>query len=315
MVYPQGNPFSAARQFLGKQLFFERRLSESGQIACASCHDPDLGWADGRRVAIGHNRIQGEMNSPGILNAGHLEHLFWDGRAQTLEQQALASWTNPIEMAGDPQKSSRKLGEVPGYQPLFEAAFGTPEVNPERITQAIATFVRSMTMPDTPFDRFMRGDKQALNDQEIRGLHLFRTKARCMNCHNGPLLSDGQFHHLGTSFHEMGNFEGRYRETGKPEHVGAFRTPPLRGHSATVPYMHNGFVANLDMLLPLYNMGWWQNAPTVDKSDDVPLAQLSPLIKPLELDQGELADLKAFLLSLDGDMRYQSMPEELSDAP
>lgn len=312
-VYPSENPVSEARQVLGKHLFFERRLSASEQIACATCHDPDLGWADGRRLAIGHNRAKGEMNSPSILNTGHLEHIFWDGRARTLEEQALASWVNPIEMAGDRQAASARLQAIPGYPPMFESAFGTPEVTPDRVTAAIANFVRSMTLPDTRFDRFMRGSADALSDQEIRGLHLFRTKARCMNCHNGPMFSDNQFHHLGTSFHFVGNFEGRYRQTQQKEHVGAFRTPPLRGVGATAPYMHNGFAADLDMLLALYNMGWWQNAPPGDKRDDVPLAQLSPLIKPLHLEPDELADLKAFLQSLTGDMRYQIMPEELPD--
>lgn len=312
-VYPESNPFSEERQALGKQLFFERRLSASEQIACANCHDPDLGWADGRRLAIGHNRSRGQMNSPSILNTGHLEQLFWDGRARTLEEQALASWVNPIEMAGDPRAASARLQAVDGYASLFEAAFGTSEVTPKRIIDAIATFVRGMTMPDTRFDQFMRGQADALSDQEIRGLHLFRTRARCMNCHNGPLLTDGQFHHLGTSFHQVGNFEGRYRHTGQAAHVGAFRTPPLRGLGATAPYMHNGFAVDLDMLLALYNMGWWQNAPPADKRDEVPLAQLSPLIKPLHLEADELADLKAFLQTLDGDMRYQVMPEELPD--
>ncbi|SDU04343.1 cytochrome-c peroxidase [Halopseudomonas salegens] len=309
--YPADNPYSTAKRALGKQLFFDRRLSGSQQLACASCHDPDLGWADGRRFSIGHNRQVGETNAPSIINTGYQTRLFWDGRAASLEQQTRASWTNPIEMAADPDTVVARLRHIPGYAPLFTEAFGDSAVDEQRIIQAIATFSRSLTSQSTAFDRFLDGESEALSDAQVRGLHLFRTKARCMNCHHGALLSDEQFHHLGTSFHLVGNFEGRYRQTGKPEHVGAFRTPGLRGIGATAPYLHTGMAGDLDTLLALYNIGWWQNAELKDKPDDIPTAQLSPLIKPLELKADELADLKAFLHSLTGDMRYMLMPEEL----
>lgn len=303
--------FTAARIRLGLQLFFERRLSASHQIACASCHDPDMGWADGRRVSIGHNRQRGEMNAPSIVNSIFLHDIFWDGRAASLEEQVIASWTNPIEMAGDLKESLEQIASIPGYTSLFEAAYGDADINTERIAGAIATFMRSVNMTRTPFDRFLEGDYDALNDAQVRGLHLFRTKARCMNCHHGALLSDQQYHHLGTSFERVGNFQGRYRVTQQPEDMGAFRTPPLRGISATPPYMHNGFVTDLETLLAFYNIGWWQNAPLPDKDPELPLAQLSPLIKPLALSPEELDDLKAFLNSLTGLMPYMRAPEEL----
>ncbi len=308
---PAWSSVTPERITLGKQLFFERRLSASDQIACASCHDPDLGWSDGRRVSIGHNRQQGDMNAPSIVNSIFLHEVFWDGRVTSLEEQVIASWTNPIEMAGDVDVSAAKLSAIAGYAPLFEAAFGDTEVTVERIASAIATFMRSVNMLDAPYDRFLKGDPQALSDAQVRGLHLFRTKARCMNCHQGALLSDQQYHHLGTSFERVGNFQGRYQISGAPEDVGAFRTPPLRGLSATAPYMHNGFASDLDLLLSLYNIGWWQNAALRDKDPDIPLAQLSPRIKPLELSQDELADLKAFLLSLTGNLPYMKPPAEL----
>lgn len=296
---------------LGLQLFFERRLSASHQIACASCHDPELGWADGRRVSIGHNRQKGDMNAPSIVNSIFLHEVFWDGRAASLEEQVIASWTNPIEMAGDLDESVQQIASISGYTPLFEAAYGDTEINAERIAEAIATFMRSVNMTRTPYDRFLQGDYDALSDAQIRGLHLFRTKARCMNCHQGALLSDQQYHHLGTSFERVGNFQGRYRVSQQPDDMGAFRTPPLRSISATAPYMHNGFAADLELLLSLYNIGWWQNAPLPDKDPDLPLAQLSPLIQPLELSPDELADLHAFLLSLTGLMPYMRPPAEL----
>ena len=312
---PASAPCTEASRVLGKQLFFERRLSGSGQLACASCHDPDLGWADGRRQAIGHNRQVGDMNSPTVVNSGYLQRLFWDGRVDSLEQQAMASWLNPVEMAGNPAAAIATLERIPGYAELFAQAYGDATISSERIVEAIASFSRSLTLTNTRFDQFMRGDTDALDEQEIQGLHLFRTKARCMNCHNGPLLSDQSFHHLGTSFHTVGNFKGRYQVTRDVSEVGAFRTPPLRGVGKTAPYLHTGMATDLDMLLSLYNMGWWQNAEIPDSGDDTPQAQLSPLIRPLQLEADELAALKAFLLSLNGNMPYVAPPPELPEVP
>ena len=309
--YPEDNPYSDAKRELGKHLFFDRRLSRSHQIACASCHDPDLGWADGKRQSIGHNRLEGDMNAPTVVNSAYLEEIFWDGRVDRLETQVVASWSNPREMAADPAKAAERIAAIDGYSEPFEQAFGDSEVTVDRIAAAVSTFMRSLRFTNTDFDRFMRGEADALDDQQIRGLHLFRTRARCINCHHGPQLSDGKYHHLGTSFHNVGNFEGRYRLTGDPADVGAFRTPTLRGALSTTPFMHNGMVEDLDMLMALYNMGWWQNADLEDKGNDIPTATLSPLIKPLELTPEEMNAVKAFMESLDGHMPYMDPPEEL----
>lgn len=308
---PINNPITEAKKTLGKHLFFDRRLSQSQQIACSSCHDPDLGWADGRRTAIGHNRQQGLINSPTVVNSGWLTDIFWDGRAQSLEEQVVASWTNPIEMAADTQAVVSALQKTKNYPILFENAFGEKRITVENTAKAIATFMRTLNLTNTPFDQFMRGDRQALNDEEIHGLHLFRTKAGCINCHHGSQLSDGLYHHLGTSFHTVGNFEGRYKLTQKARDVGAFRTPTLRGAAATAPFMHNGFVTDLDTLLSLYNLGWWQNAELKNKGNDIPTARLSSLIKPLHLEKHELMALKSFLLSLNGTMPWMELPAEL----
>lgn len=308
---PADNPITDAKRELGKHLFFDRRLSASKQIACASCHDPDLGWADGRKTSIGHNRQQGLINAPTVVNSAWLTDVFWDGRVQSLEEQVIASWTNPIEMAADTQRISSELQNTQSYPDLFVRAFGTHSITELRVAQAIATFMRTLNMTSTPFDQFMAGDTAALSDEAIQGLHLFRTKARCINCHHGEQLSDSGYHHLGTSFHNFGDFQGRYRFTQQPEDVGAFRTPSLRGAAATAPFMHNGFVADLDALLSMYNMGWWQNAELEDKGNDIPTARLSPLIKPLDLTPVELLALKSFILSLNGGMPWMAMPQEL----
>jgi len=309
--HPESNPYSDAKLDLGKHLFFDRRLSKSEQIACASCHEPDLGWADGKRQSIGHNRLEGDMNAPTVVNSAYLDEIFWDGRVESLEAQVVASWANPREMAADPAIAADRIGAIAGYDEYFERAFGDSAVSVERVAQAISTFMRSLRFTNTDFDRFMRGETDVLNKQQIRGLHLFRTKARCINCHHGPQLSDGKYHHLGTSFHNVGNFQGRHRLTGKPSHVGAFRTPTLRGALSTPPFMHTGMVEDLDMLMVLYNMGWWQNAAPDDKDDDIPLAKLSSLIKPLDLERDEIAAVKAFMESMDGSMPYVEPPEEL----
>ena len=309
--YPDYNPDSRAKRELGRQLFFERRLSRSEQISCASCHDPDLGWADGRRLAIGHNRMIGEANSPTVVNVGYLKELFWDGRATSLEEQVIASLSNPREMAAHPVQAAERIASISGYAHLFTEAFGDSQVNPERIAHSIATFMRSLRFSNTPFDRFMAGDTTQFNEAQIRGLHVFRTKGRCMNCHHGALLSDGLYHHLGTSFHDVGNFEGRYRVTGNPQDMGAFRTPPLRGAASTPPFTHSGIARDLETLIRLYEMGWWQNAELDNKQSNLPTARLSPLITPLSFTAQDLADLQAFLEALDGPMPYILPPDEL----
>lgn len=311
--YPDDNPYSDAKRKLGMHLFFDRRLSRSEQIACASCHDPELGWADGKRTSIGHNRLSGSMNAPTVVNSAYLEEVFWDGRAQRLEDQVIASWTHPREMAADTAHSVARIASIDAYKAYFEQAYDNDRVTADRIAKAIATFMRSLRFGNTAFDRFMRGDSDALNDQQLLGLHLFRTKARCINCHNGAQLSDGNYHHLGTSFHNVGNFQGRYQLTGKAKDVGAFRTPGLRGALSTLPLTHTGMAQDLDVLMALYNMGWWQNDELEDNDSGIPTAQLSPLIRPLHLTNKEIAALKAFMEALDGPMPHVSVPEELGD--
>lgn len=309
--FPADNEFSAAKAALGKRLFFDPRLSRSDQIACASCHDPNLGWADGRPTSIGHNRQIGDMNAPTVLNSGYKESLFWDGRAPDLESQIIASWSHPKEMAAEPEQAAGQLATIAGYAPLFNQAFGTPQVTAARISKAIATFLRTLNTPNTRFDQFMRGKREALSHAEVRGLDLFRRKAHCMRCHNGPLLSDGGFHHLPISFHGMDNYQGRYNITQHPADAGAFQTPGLRNIRVTAPYMHNGFGAHLSLedLISLYNIGWWQNAPPNREIKGMPLAKLPDLIEPLGLNKQERNDLAAFLDTLTGSSYTMQAPE------
>ena len=308
---PVHNPFTKAKETLGRQLFFDRRMSQSEQVSCASCHDPDLGWADGKRKAIGHNRLRHDLNTPSIINSAWLDSVYWNGRAGSLEAQIIETWQNPLEMAAHLPTALARIISIEGYTPMFQAAFGTDEVSAVHISKAIATFMRQVTLTNTTFDKFMRGKRAALKDDEIEGLHLFRTKARCANCHNGNLLSDGKFHHLGSSFHNVGEFQGRYRITKQAENVGAFRTPGLRGFAETAPYLHNGLVKDLDTLLHVYNGGWWQNSELVNKGNNIPTATLSKHIKTLDLSEQERMQLKAFLGTLKGEALWIEPPPEL----
>lgn len=309
--FPDHNPYSKAKETLGRQLFFDRRMSKSEQVSCASCHDPDLGWADGKRKAIGHNRLRHELNSPSIINSAWLDSVYWNGRAGSLEAQIIETWQNPVEMAAHLPTAVARIASIEEYAPMFQDAFGSEEVTAAYISKAIATFMRKVTLTNTKFDKFMRGERDALKNEEIEGLHLFRTKARCANCHNGNLLSDGKFHHLGSSFHNVDEFQGRYRVTKQAENVGAFRTPGLRGIAETSPYLHNGLIKDLDTLLILYNIGWWQNSELEDKGNNIPTATLSKHIKTLDLSKQERMQLKAFLGTLEGQAFWIEPPPEL----
>jgi len=288
---PAASWHTPASERLGKQLFFDPRLSSSGQLACVSCHDSQLGWGDGKRVSAGHDRQTGRRNAMTLLNAAYFDHLFWDGRADGLLDLALQPIQSPVEMNAEIGKVVARLQHINGYPEAFEQAFNSPQVSPERIAQAIAAFVRSVVSSPSRFDRFARGDYERLNGQEIEGLHLFRTRARCMNCHNGPRFSDGLFHHTGLSYYGR-RFEdlGRFEVTGNPEDRGKFRTPSLRNVRHTDPWMHNGLFDNFTGILRMYNHGVTYGAR---KRPGAP--ELSPLIRPLGLDSRELEALEAFL--------------------
>jgi cytochrome c peroxidase len=237
--------------------------------------------------------------------------VYRNGRAGSLEAQIIETWQNPVEMAAHLPTAVARITSIKGYPPMFQEAFGTKEVSVVHISKAIATFMRQVTLTNTTFDKFMRGERAAFKDDEIKGLHLFRTKARCANCHNGDLLSDGKFHHLGSSFHNVGEFQGRYRVTKQAENVGAFRTPRLRGFAETSPYLHNGLIKDLDTLLHVYNSGWWQNSELVNKGNNIPTATLSKHIRTLGLSEQERLQLKAFLGTLKGEAFWIEPPPEL----
>lgn len=309
-VYPEANPYSEAKAELGRLLFFDGRLSGPGQMSCGSCHVADLGWADGRARSLGHGAHQLQRNTPSMLNAAHLDELFWDGRVTSLEDLVSAVLHNPEEMSSSAGEVAARVEAIEGYGPLFEAAFGDEGVTFERITQAIATHVRTVVSePSSAFDRFLGGKKDALSDEAVRGLHLFRTDARCMNCHNGPLMTDGRFHNNGLAYYGR-KFEdlGRYRVTKDPEDVGRFRTQGLRNIGRTAPYMHVGFF-DLTGVINLYNAGGARTKPRGDQAEDPLWPETSELLVPLHLNERDRADLEAFLASLTERRRRDMLPE------
>ncbi len=296
VVHPADNPSSPAKVTLGQRLFNDPALSRSGQIACASCHERDLAFADGRRVSFGHDRQPGRRNAPSVLMSGYATPLFWDGRAATLEDQALLPIADPREMAFSADEAAARLRAQADYRVQFNAVFGNDAVTPQQLAQAIATFERSLAPRSNRFDRFLAGRRELLDDTQLQGLHLFRTKARCMNCHNGPTLTDNGFHNLGLHFHGGRRQDlGRYEITGDAADSGRFRTPSLRGVARTAPYMHNGSMRSLEAVLLFYNVGGGQPRPLAGNGTGDPFPQPEPLMQPLGLSAQERQALQAFL--------------------
>lgn len=300
-VYPKENPYSSEKEKLGKILFFDPRMSVSRQIACASCHDPELGWGDGKRVAYGHDRLSGKRNAMTILNTAFYKELFWDGRASSLEHQAVFPIQDHLEMNMDLTVMVKNIREIAGYKEFFNKAFGSDEVTLDKIQKAIATFERGIVSTNSKFDAFVKGNKAALKDDEVMGLHLFRTKARCINCHNSPLFSDNKFHNdgqalQGTRFEDL----GKYNQTKKLSDIGSFRTPSLRETAISGPWMHHGNFPSLMDVIEFYNLG---NPVVLQKAleakvPDSMRTPKSPMLKKLNLSLVERQQLEAFLKSI-----------------
>jgi cytochrome c peroxidase len=291
------NANDAAKIALGKQLYFDGRLSKSEAIACAFCHNPGTGWADPRQTSIGIGGGLGGRQAPTVLNTGFSPLLFWDGRARSLEEQALEPIQNPIEMGETHQNVVRKLKKIKGYQLQFRAIFGT-DPSLQGIAEAIAAFERTVISTNSAFDRYMRGDTKAMDAGAVRGMTLFKGKARCILCHNGPNFTDNQFHNLGVP--QVGPMKedlGRYYVTQVEKDRGAFKTPTLRSISETAPYMHDGAFKTLGEVIDFFNNGGGPNR------------NLSPLIKAVQLTAEQKKDLIAFLKALTGESIKFELPK------
>ncbi|HEX2842519.1 cytochrome-c peroxidase [Hyphomicrobium sp.] len=300
---PTGKARDLAR--IGAKLFEDPLLSASGHIACQSCHNRRLGWGDGLPTSFGHGRAKGKRNAPGLFTAAYRSPLFWDGRSSSLEEQALAPLADNREMANADNFVGllERINASDRYRAEFASVTGRPKIDLEDVTAALAEFQRTLER-QTRFDRFLEGQTNALSDTEIWGLHLFRTKAGCANCHNGPTLSDGRFHNLGLSFFNRTLEDlGRYGVTGNAEDTGKFLTPSLRHVSRTGPYMHNGIFPSLAGTVRFYEGGGGR--VRIDETVTPPrrnlmqeAAKKSPQLEPFELTPDEVAALVAYLQTL-----------------
>ncbi|TCU58030.1 cytochrome c peroxidase [Novosphingobium sp. PhB57] len=294
---PEASLREQALAEIGRRMFDDPALSRSGQIACASCHSPELGLADGLRTAFGHDRQRGRRNAQSLYAAAWMTPLFWDGRAATLEEQALHPLLDGKEMAGSARLIEPRINRDKDYRAAFRELNGHRRVTLQDAAAAIAAFERALRPPRSRWSRVMERGVSVLTDQELAGLHLFRTRAGCAACHNGPLLSDGQFHNLGISFYGRSREDlGRYEVTRDPADVGRFRTPSLLGVSRSAPYMHNGLFPTLENVVELYDGGGGRDRAR--RMGEAPAPIPDPLVSKLGLTRDEQAALAAFLRTL-----------------
>ncbi|HXX57807.1 MAG TPA: cytochrome c peroxidase [Thermodesulfovibrionales bacterium] len=302
---PEKNRQTPEKIELGKKLFFDRRLSGDGTMSCATCHDPELAFTDGLDISLSYPTTKNWRNSPTLINVAFQKYLFHDGRAETLEDQALFPMMSAFEMNKNLDYLEEQIRVVPEYAEAFKRVFGG-EVTRERIAMAIAAFERTLVSVNSPLDRSLRGDERALSDAARKGLEIFRGKGKCAECHYGINLSDDRFYALnvpenpalendprvtatvrfvGKVYHykdyrTLREDPGRYLITKKSSDWKAFRTPTLREISKTAPYMHNGVFKTLDEVIEFFDQGGGAG---------------NEALQPLGLSAEEKSSLKAFL--------------------
>lgn len=283
-MVPKDNPLTEKRVSLGRKLFFDPILSADGTVACASCHQPELGFAGSGAKAKGIGGKEGHRRAPTILNRGLGTAFFWDGRAKTLEEQALEPIENPLELGSKVSDAVTKLKADAGYSKQFADTFDDG-VTASNLAKALAGFERVLVRGDSPVDRFrLKGDQTAMTATERHGFWLYESKAACWKCHGGSNFTDDSFHNTGVSW--GGTDLGRHGVTKQDADRGRFKTPTLRGVKLRPPYMHDGSLDTLDAVVDFYNRGGGKNK------------HLDPLMKTLELDEEERKALVAFLKSL-----------------
>jgi cytochrome c peroxidase len=296
MPIPADNPQSEAKVNLGRQLYFDGRLSANNEISCATCHDPKTGWAGHDATDTGVGGRVGNRNSGTVVNSGYMKYQFWDGRASSLEEQALGPIHNPVEMGETLENVVRKLNAIPGYKRQFQEVFHS-DVTTDGIAKAIASFERTIVSGPSPYDRFLEGDKKALSAEAQHGMEIFNGKGTCISCHSGALFSDQSFHNLGIGMNAAKPDVGREAVTKDEKDRGKFKTPGLRNVANTYPYMHDGQTPTLEAVIELHNKG------------GIPNSNLDPLIKSLGLTDTEKKDLLAFLKALTGSEPVVSAPK------
>jgi cytochrome c peroxidase len=292
--YPDDNRYSPAKAALGRRLFFDPVFSNSGTISCATCHNPALSWGDGRARARGEDAADLPYRSPTLLNVAWMPRLGWDGKFRDLESVAFAPITATGNMNMKEDALTGRLLAMPDYVSAFSGAFEDHAISRRNIELALATYERSIVSAEAPFDRWIRGDEQAIEEPAKRGFDLFNGKARCAGCHSGWAFSDGSFHDIGVA---QGPDIGRGRLfPTSTKLLYAFKTPTLRDVARRGPYMHDGSIPTLEAAIELYNHG------------GIARPSRSELIAPLGLTEGEKSDLIAFLKTLTGAPQRDGQP-------
>jgi cytochrome c peroxidase len=305
MKIPADNPMTVAKVELGKQLYYDNRLSGDGSRSCYSCHLKEHGLTDGKPTAVGAYEVKLTRSSPTLWNIGYHSEFYWDGRSGSLEAQARAAWSGGNMGAsgkdGRPslEEICAKLNQIPGYRKQFQAVFGE-DATPANVVQAIAAFERTLVAHGSPWIRFREGDASAFPEAARRGWEIFSGKAQCTNCHAGLLLTDLQYHNIGIGMKATEPDLGRFKVTNVERDKGAFKTPTLLDSSKSAPYFHDGSVPTLEEAVDLMLGGGIRN-PTLDRTN----------LKPVRLTRQERADLLAFLSSLTVD--YTVSPPTLPE--
>lgn len=276
---------------LGEKLFFDSILSRDYSVSCASCHKPEFAFADNQPVSIGVFNQKGSRNTPSAMNMSDRNFYFWDGRAESLEEQALGPIENPVEMDLPLSIAIRRLKQDESYRKAFYAVYGQ-EPSRELLARAIAAFERTLETDQSPFDKYMQEtDTTLFSESAKRGLALFNGKANCFDCHFGvDFTGNDQFRNIGLYNGKDLNDVGRYAVTGKAKDLGAFKVPGLRNIAQTAPYMHNGMHKTLAEVIEYYNQPDTFIANSINRD--------SLMNRPLGLTKSEKKDLENFLLSL-----------------
>jgi len=286
MAVPADNPLSGEKFILGRRLFYDKKFAADFSVSCGSCHQQEAAFSDkGNPVSTGFHGLKGTRNAPGLTNAGYLPFLLWEGGVESLEKQALAPIVNPVEFNIHTDTLLKRLKADPAYPPLFSAAWGSPEINMERVTKSIATFQRYLVSGNSEFDKWNRGETNRMSESAKRGFDLFFGETGdCFHCHAGFNFTDQGFHNNSNA----GSYAdpGRYLLTSRDSDIGKFKTPTLRNVALSAPYMHNGSYTTLEEVVRNYNAGG-KGHPNADI-----------LMRPLGLSDQDILDLVAFLESL-----------------
>lgn len=305
--WPKDNPYTPEKAELGRMLYFDPRLSSDNTVSCASCHGIPKAFTDQKRVSSGIEGHEGTRNAPTVINTAYQTHLFWDGRAQSLEEQSKGPIANTKEMTNignaeeAHQQCQEKIRKVPGYRALFKKAFGHEECTLDDIAKAIATFERTVVSGNSPYDRYIAGDKTAMTPEQIKGWQVFQD-VKCNICHAGFNFTDGQFVNIGVGMDAKDPDLGRYAITKAKSMWGSFKVPTLREVAHTYPYMHDGSLKTLDDVIDYYDKG------------GIPNQNLHPLMVPLQLTAEEKKALVAFMEALSGEgWQHFKAPEKFPE--